>query len=209
MENTSRTDAELIKSVLTSNRDDFALLMDRYKQKIFAYLYRFIFQDKEAATDLTQDVFIKVYQNLGSFDTGRPLQPWIYRIAHNEAANYLRAKAGKKESQLSDKHWQSLPKPDEGDVLESDEYKDLVNQALDSIDPKYKEALVLFFFEDLTYQEIAVILNCSTNTVGTFIRRGKQQLQKKMKRFIGSNDLLFQMVFITIVILLVCSNFKA
>lgn len=202
MEYSSRSDAELIKSVLASNTDDFAELMNRYQQKIFAYLYRFLHQDKEAAMDLTQDVFIKVYQSLASVDTNRPIQPWIYRIAHNEAANHIRTKTRKKESRLSDKHWQNLSNPDEPDPLESDEYRELIIRALDMIEEKYKEVLVLFFFEDLSYQEIAEILNTSTNTVGTYIRRGKQQLQKKMKRFISRNDLFFQMVFIITVLLL-------
>lgn len=199
---TPRTDAELVRSVLASNKEDFTILMNRYQQKIFAYLYRFLYQDKEAAIDLTQDVFIKVYQNLGSVDTDRPLQPWIYRIAHNEAANFLRAKSSKKESQLSDERWQSFSIPEESDPLESEEYRELVLRGLEMIDKKYKEVLVLFFFEELSYQEIAEILDSSTNTVGTFIRRGKQQLQKKLKHIIGKHDLFFQMVFFTKVILL-------
>ena len=207
MEYSSRTDAELVKSVLVSNKDDFAILMHRYQQKIFAYLYRFLYQDKEAAMDVTQDVFIKVYQNLNSVDTDRPLQPWIYRIAHNEAVNHLRTRTSKKESQLSDERWQSISNPDEPDLLESSEAKELVIQALDLIDVKYKEVLMLFFFEDLSYQEIAEILNCSTNTIGTFIRRGKQQLQKKVKRIIGRNDLFFQIVFFITIILLISRNF--
>lgn len=206
MENSSRSDAELIKSVLASNKDDFAILMNRYQQKIFAYLYRFLFQNKEAAVDLTQDVFIKVYKNLGSVDTDLPLQPWIYRIAHNEAINYLRTKARKKETPLTEKHWHTLSNPDEADPLELEDQKELILRALDLIDKKYKEVLVLFFFEELSYQEIAEVLNTSTNTVGTFVRRGKLQLKKKVEQMIGRKDLLTLMFFITMMILLVSTS---
>lgn len=180
--------------------------MNRYQQKIFAYLFRFLFQDKEAAMDLTQDVFLKVYQNLGSIDTDRPLQPWIFRIAHNEAANHLRTRASRKETQLSTERWQSISNPEETQTIESNEINALILRALDLIDQKYKEVLVLFFFEDLSYQEIADILDCPTNTVGTFIHRGKQQLEKKMKHLVGRNNLFFQIIFTLMIVLLVSST---
>lgn len=207
MEKSPRSDAELVQSVLASNKEDFAVLMKRYQQKIFAYLYRFLYQDEAAAMDLTQDVFIKVYQNLASVDTSRPIQPWIYRIAHNEAANHLRTRARKKESQLSDERWQTFSNLDDSDPLESEANKELVLRALDMIDAKYKEVLVLFFFEELSYQEIAEILNSSTNTAGTFIRRGKQQLQKKIERIIGRKDLLLQTAFFIMIMLLISRSF--
>ncbi len=195
MSDSSRSDAELIQSILASNKDDFKIVMERYQQKIYAYLYRFLYQNAEAAMDVTQDVFIKVFQNLGSVDLKRPIQPWIYRIAHNEAANYLRSVSRKKESQLEDDQWNTMSGDSNSDQLETEDTKQTILKALDQIDPKYREVLVLYFFEEKSYKEIADILNSSTNTVGTFVSRGKKQMEKLLSQLTGHKDLLINMIF--------------
>lgn len=195
MNSTSRSDAELVESILASNKKDFEILMQRYQQKIFAYLYRFLYQNREAAMDVTQDVFIKVYENLGTIDLKRPVQPWIYRIAHNEAANYLRKISRKKESQLMDEQWDTMSNDENTGDLESQENKTLVLKALDKVDPKYREVLVFYYFEEKSYQEIAEIMDSSTNTIGTLIRRAKKQMEKILNDLVGRNDWFFQIVF--------------
>ncbi len=144
MDSSSRSDAELIESILASNKEDFEILMERYQQKIFAYLYRFLYQNQEAAQDVTQDVFLKVYEKLETVDTTRPIQPWIYRIAHNQAANYLRTVSRKKETYLVDEQWDTMSNGEESKQLDSKENKELILKALDKMDPKYREVLVLY-----------------------------------------------------------------
>lgn len=195
MENTSRTDADLIASILSSSPNDFKILMERYQQRIFAYLFRFLYQDEQAALDITQEVFIKVYEKLGTVDTNRPLQPWIYRVAHNQAANYLRTVSRRKESYLLDQHWDKISGDEGWDSLEAEEERLHVLGALDLIDSKYREVLVLYYFEERSYKEIAEIINTSTNTVGTFIARGKKQLKKQLDGKILQSSLLLQLVF--------------
>ncbi len=192
----SKTDAELIQSVLASNQEDYAVLMQRYKQKIFAYLYRFLYHNREAAQDVAQEVFIKAYQNLGSVDINKPFQPWIYRIAHNEAANYLRTLSRKKENRLEDDQWNNLPGADLTDELENEERIALVLKAVDQLDNKYREVIILYFFEEKSYKEIAEILNSSTNTVGTLISRAKKQLEKILGRMEIFGGLVVQLVLI-------------
>lgn len=195
MNQSSRSDAELIKSILFSNKDDFKILMERYQQKIFAYLYRFLYQNKEAALDITQDVFIKVYENLASVDLDRPIQPWIYRIAHNEAANYLRSISRKKESYLESDQWDSFAGESEVDPIEEEDTREAVIKTLDKLEPKYREVLVLYYFEDKSYKEIADMTDSSTNTVGTLISRGKKQLEKALQSMKGQAHLLVQILF--------------
>jgi RNA polymerase sigma-70 factor (ECF subfamily) len=174
--------------------------MQRYQQKIFAYLFRFLYQNREAALDLTQDVFIKVYENLGSVDMTRPIQPWIYRIAHNEAANYLRTISRKKESQLEDEQWNTFSGPETVDSMEAEDNKELILKALEKIDPKYREVLVLFFFEDRSYKEIAEILDASVNTVGTLISRAKKQMEKTLREMTGGKNPAIQFVLVLFLI---------
>lgn len=100
MNKSIKTDGELVDSILSSNKDDFRILVERYQQRIFSYLYRLLHQNRDGALDITQSVFLKVYQNLNTYDKKRPMQAWIYRIAHNEAANHLRSISRRRESLL-------------------------------------------------------------------------------------------------------------
>ncbi len=195
MNRTSKTDAELVKSILNSNQDDFKILMERYQRKIHSYLYRFLYQNEDAALDITQNVFLKVYENLGSYDPKRPIQAWIYRIAHNEAANYLRTISVRKESYLDIAQWNGVPSPEKSDEYEEMENKRLIQKALGKIDAKYREVLVLSYFEERSYKEIADILNISTNTVGTLIRRAKKQMKKTLESLVGKMNWYGQIVF--------------
>ena len=189
------SDAELIQSVLAGNQVDFKPLMERYQQKIFAYLYRFLYENRDAAEEVSQSVFIKVYKNLGRIDLKRPIQPWIYRIAHNEAANYLRTVSRKKESRLEDTQWDRVASPEKDQNLEQEEKTVLINKALEKLKTKYREVIVLHYFEEKSYQEIAEILNTSTNSVGTLLRRGRLKLQDILKKYGLTTMMIFGFLF--------------
>jgi RNA polymerase sigma-70 factor, ECF subfamily len=189
------SDIELIQSVLAGNQTDFKPLMERYQQKVFSYLYRFLYENRDAAEEVTQSVFIKVYKNLGRIDLNRPLQPWIYRIAHNEAANHLRTVSRKKESSLEDSQWGHIASPDEDQSIEKEEQTILIQKALHKLKTKYREVIVLHYFEEKSYQEIAEILNISTNSVGTLLRRGRMKLQDILKQFGITTMMIFACLF--------------
>jgi RNA polymerase sigma-70 factor, ECF subfamily len=189
------SDKELIQSILAGNQADFKPLMERYQQKVFSYLYRFLFENRDAAEEVTQSVFIKVYKNLGSIDLNRPLQPWIYRIAHNEAANHLRTVSRKKESRLKDRQWDHVATPDKDRSMEKEEQTILIQKALDKLKTKYREVIVLHYFEEKSYQEIAEILNTSTNSVGTLLRRGRMKLQDILKQYGVTAMMIFTCLF--------------
>ena len=146
-------------------------------------MYRFLYQNREAAEDIAQTVFLKIYQNLNSIDPEKPIASWVFRIAHNEAANYLRTVSRRKESLMDDERWSKIAdRKDRIGNSEEEEYSDLIQRALKKIKPQYREVIVLFYFEEKSYKEIATILNSSTNTVGTLVRRAKQQLKKILER---------------------------
>ena len=182
MGQSSQPDAEIINSVIEGNKEDYSILVLRYQQKIFSYLYRFLHENHAAAEEVAQAAFIKTYENLGRFDLSRPFQPWIYRIAHNEAANYLRSFSRKKESSLSDGEWNKLANSETEPPLELEESYRRTRQALGMIKPKYREVLVFYYYEEKSYEEIASILETSTNTVGTLLRRARQQSQKMIEK---------------------------
>lgn len=179
------TDAALIAATLAGDPGAFRVLMERYQRAIFGYLYRLLFRDAESARELTQTVFMKAYEHLASVDRERPFTPWLYRIAHNEAANWMRARERHPETGLEPEQWSRLADP-AGDSPEAaqaaGEERALLLRALDSLPHRYREALVLFFFEERSYEDIAAILNVRLGTVGTLIHRAKEQLRQRLEK---------------------------
>jgi RNA polymerase sigma-70 factor (ECF subfamily) len=154
--------------------------MERHQQAIFGYLYRLVFRDPETARDLTQSVFLKAYEHLASVDRSRPFTPWLYRIAHNEAANWMRTRRRHPEAALDPETAAGLadpadPSPESAQAGEQE--RALLLAALDGLQPRYRQALVLFFFEERSYEDIARILDVRLGTVGTLIHRAKERLR--------------------------------
>ena len=179
----SRTDEELAALVQGNNQEAFGVLMDRYQAKLLRYGRRFLAQD-EYIVDIVQDVFIKTYQNIQSFDATRKFSPWIYRIAHNAFANELRRKSRDKvvyvdlDMLVAHPSYEFDPGADE----ERAQMQTLIDTGLDALSPSYKEIIVLYYIEDLSYQEISDILQVPIGTVGVRLRRAREALKKYVER---------------------------
>ena len=137
---------------------------------------------KEDAEDILQDVFLKVYQNLNDFDSDLKFSSWIYRIAHNQTiSNHRKLKSRPQEISIDESAFNNfasnldLEKDVDRVVL-----KKTVGAILMKMDDKYREALVLRFMEDKSYQEISDILKKPIGTVAVLIRRAKDQFKKKI-----------------------------
>lgn len=184
----SLTDNELVVLVREKNPERYAEIIGRYQGKLFAYLYRLI-GNKDEAEDLLQDVFIKVYKNLHSYDSERKFSSWIYRIAHNEAVNYIKRKSLKRFiswediSSTKDK-LESRSQEDGADEawMRKETVRD-VDAAINLLPAKYKQVLLLRYFSDKSYEEIGEILGKPVNTVGTLINRAKRKLAEEMTRW--------------------------
>ncbi len=174
------TDEQLVVAVREKDKELYSEIIRRYSVKIGHYLCNFI-KDYDDRQDVMQLVFIKAYRNLYDFDAGRRFSPWLYRIAHNEALNYL--KKYKKESlSLDEKEWEIVDeKIDLDEKLDSKILKTKIEKGLLKIKDKYREALLLYFFEQKTYEEIGDILQIPRSTVGIFILRGKKALKEILK----------------------------
>jgi RNA polymerase sigma-70 factor (ECF subfamily) len=176
------SDVELMQLSL-KKKDCFYYLIKRYEQKITLYIKRLTIINKEDLEDLLQDIFIKVYCNLNGFNQDLKFSTWIYRIAHNEVINYFRKnKAGLKmaPSNFNPKdicHLSELiidtNNPHEDFI--SQEKADKIGKVLAMLPNKYREVLVLFYFEENKYEEISDILRKSPGTVATMINRAKSK----------------------------------
>ncbi|MFH1188617.1 MAG: RNA polymerase sigma factor [bacterium] len=180
-EKTNLSDEELVVLVRESDKELYSEIIRRYKEKLLRYLRKFI-SDPDERNDVLQDVFIKAYKNLYGFNTGLKFSSWLYRIAHNEAVNSLR-KNTRTEILLDDVEYK-LIRTDidiEGDIDKKITKKHLI-EALRNVDLRYREPLMLFYFDDRSYEEISDILRIPKNTVGTYISRGKQVLKYNLEK---------------------------
>lgn len=174
-----RTDEDIAAHIQEGDTESFGLLVNRYEEKMKRYARKFLF-DGEEAKDVVQEVFIKAYINIKSFQIHRKFSSWLYRIAHNELINAVKKKKRTPilfiDLDVLLPHLSSRPAGEE--EMEKKEIKQLLEQSLEKIDVKYREPLVLYYFEEFDYKEIADILQIPVSTVGVRIRRGKAVLKK-------------------------------
>lgn len=172
------TDEEIALQVQNGQGHLFGLLMERYEEKMKRYARKFLFGYHDAE-DLVQEVFIKAYVNIRGFQTSRKFSPWLYRIAHNEFINAIKKK-GREPVAFFDSDALLPPAiaPDNpAKELDRRQTDDILNRCLDKLDPKYREPLVLYFFEDMDYQAISEIMHIPASTVGVRLNRGKALLR--------------------------------
>lgn len=174
-----KSDEELARQIQNGQKELFSLLINRYEAKISRYAKKFLY-DKDDISDILQETFIKAYVNIKSFDVSRKFSPWVYRIAHNEFVNALRRKNKNTLPFINLDTF--LPYNLSGNkVDEENEHRDIkkmANTCLDGLDLKYKEPIILFYFDGLSYIEIAEVLQIPVSTVGIRIRRAKEKMKK-------------------------------
>jgi len=176
-----QTDEAIAREVQKGDREAFGLLVLRYQPKMARYARKFLFRNDDVA-DIVQDIFIKAYTNLKGFDPSRRFSPWIYRIAHNIFLNAIRDGARDRANySLFDvdvmfPHPESREKAD--DQAKHDEVKRMLDASLGSLDPRYREPLVLYFFEDLDLKEISEVLKIPVSTISARIKKGRVLLGK-------------------------------
>lgn len=180
MDNTELKDEEITRMVKKGDKDAFGILVDRYEVKLSRYINRFVFNTNDN-DDLLQNVFIKVYQNINSFNDSLRFSPWIYRITHNEIVNYIRKT---KHEIFGIIDWDTILPID----LHSNKWNEEIDKEklitnLDSIirtiPEKYKEVIVLFYLEEKDYKDISEILKIPISTVGVRLGRAKQLIKKQ------------------------------
>jgi RNA polymerase sigma-70 factor, ECF subfamily len=175
------SDEQLIKAIKEKDRELYSEIITRYKTKLSHYLRKFICNIDELE-DILQDVFIKAYKNLYSFDIKKKFSSWIYRIAHNEAVNYLK-KNSKIKISLDEIEYKIVDeKIDLNGQIDKVFLKKEIGKYMESIKLKYREPLILFYFEQKSYDEISDILRIPTSTVGTLISRGKKMIKEKLEK---------------------------
>jgi len=178
------SDEQLIKHILKDS-EIFGVIVDRYTDKLMRFIRRISGVSTEQAEDLLQDIFLKMYQNLNSFDTELKFSSWAYRIARNHTISYHRKKSRQPEYELKDETAAKLASDlkIEHEVDKKIE-AERINQVLSDMKPKYRDIIILKFLEEKDYNEISDILKIPLGTIATRIHRAKAAYKKAYeKRF--------------------------
>ncbi|HEX8557346.1 MAG TPA: sigma-70 family RNA polymerase sigma factor [Pyrinomonadaceae bacterium] len=178
-------DAELVVRALSGREDGFEELVRRYQRPIVAYVYRMV-GDYDAALDLAQEVFIKVYNSLGRYRPEFKFSTWIYRIAHNAAIDHLRRQgssrteemevAGEGGSTFEKPLASKSPTPEQ--ETERGERRAEIEEVVAQLTPAYRELIVLRHSHDLSYDEIAEVTGLPLGTVKNRIFRAREAMRE-------------------------------
>ncbi|HET9788386.1 MAG TPA: sigma-70 family RNA polymerase sigma factor [Pyrinomonadaceae bacterium] len=181
------TDRDLVATANTGVEGSFEELVRRYQRPISAYVYRMV-GDYEAALDLTQEIFIKVYGSLARYRSEFKFSTWIYKIAHNSAVDHLRRNAGRERSLSNGVEGDQYELPIESSSLSPEQESERKERRLEiesvvrSLPNAYRELIVLRHSQDLTYEEIVEVTGLPLGTVKNRLFRAREMMRQQ---FIG------------------------
>ena len=174
-----KTDEQVAALVQDGHKELFGVLMDRYERKLFSYGRKFL-TGQDNIEDVVQEVFIKTYRNIQSFDISQKFSSWIYRIAHNTFVNALRKKSKSPLRFFDFDTFLAHPVYEDAMPAEREQQRvgGVIDRGLDKLLPKYREIIILYYIENLSYKEISDILHIPIGTVSVRLLRAKRELKK-------------------------------
>ena len=166
-------DAELVRACLSGNQKAFEILVRKYEKPIYNVALR-ILKDPDDAMDVAQNVFVKAYEKLGSFDEKREFFSWIYRIAINESINA--SKRARRQDEYESGVTAALA-PSQEEERSAEVLSEEIERAIEVLTLDYRMVIVLRHYHDFSYQEMAAILDIPEKTVKSRLFTARQQLK--------------------------------
>ncbi|WP_319229846.1 sigma-70 family RNA polymerase sigma factor [Draconibacterium orientale] len=183
------SDTDSIEQLKQGSEAAFKKLVDTHQKLVVNTCYGLV-QNREDAEDIAQDVFVEVYRNIGKFRADAKLSTWLYRIAVNRSLNHIRDNKKHKwfhsfEDEVAAKNREvmqvSTANTDEPEYdFENKQRAIILKEAINSLPQNQKVAFTLSKYEELSYQEIAAIMDLSVSSVESLLFRAKKGLQKKL-----------------------------
>jgi RNA polymerase sigma-70 factor (ECF subfamily) len=177
-------DSELVARAASGSEGGFEELVKRYQRPISAYVYRMV-GDYEAALDLTQEIFMKVYGSLARYRSEFKFSTWIYKIAHNAAVDHLRRSAAREQSIFKGAEGDQYELPIESGKLspeiesERKERRLEIETVVCSLPAAYRELIILRHSQDLTYEEIVEVTGLPLGTVKNRLFRAREMMRQQ------------------------------
>jgi RNA polymerase sigma-70 factor (ECF subfamily) len=175
----------LVHQSRAGDESAFAALVEAHQAAVFGTVLRLVF-DREIAAEVSNRAFFKAYEHLATFDAARPLRAWLLRIAANEALNELRSRrrdaahtfgGAEAEIQLEQIHGA----PDPGEIVSRRERSDAIRDAVNRLPEAQRVVVVLRYFADLAYADIAELTQQSVNNVGVILLRARERLRRDLE----------------------------
>ncbi len=180
----STSDRDLVATAARGVEGSFEELVKRYQRPISAYVYRMV-GDYDAALDLTQEIFIKIYASLTRYRPEFKFSTWIYKIAHNAAIDHLRRNLGRERSLTGGTEADHFDLPLESEGLspeqqsEREERRTEIEMVVRSLPTAYRELIVLRHSQDLTYEEIVEVTGLPLGTVKNRLFRAREMMRQQ------------------------------
>jgi RNA polymerase sigma-70 factor (ECF subfamily) len=177
--------AGIIRRIRSGDRDAFVALTRLYQQKVFVLAYSF-FRNKEDAIDLVQDVFLRIFEKIDSFQEDRNFEAWLIQVAKNLCIDRYRKTRGRREME-SDARVDELPLADDRspDAGRSSDLKAVLTQSVDRLADRQKTIFLMRHVNQMGNEEIARVLNISTGTVKSLHFKAIRRLRTLMSPHLG------------------------
>ena len=178
---TGNSESQTIERCRTGDRDAFRLLYDAHKDRVYSLALYTLNGDAATAEDVAQEVFVRVFQKIGQFRRDADLKTWLYRMTANACIDEFRRR--KRCSNMSDIEQPAAICSEFNRV----ELSSAVTAALAELSAEQRAAVLLKYYEELSYDEIAVILDCSKGTIASRLNRSLRLLADKLA-FLRQDD---------------------
>ncbi len=191
-----RTEALLIADLCEGDETALAPLVEKYKRMVYRLAMQ-ITKNHADADDVMQETFIKVYRSIRTFRKDAAFETWLYRIAVNEALNFVKRRERQRESTLetaSEADYEAITRyraqiaNDPHVHAEKAELRHHVTEAVNSLSLKHRTVVILHEFEGLTHAEIASILNCSEGTIRSRLHYARKKLRTLLKSYVDASN---------------------
>ncbi|HZE68616.1 MAG TPA: sigma-70 family RNA polymerase sigma factor [Pyrinomonadaceae bacterium] len=179
----SASDRDLVATAITGSEGGFEELVRRYQRPISAYVYRMV-GDYEAALDLTQEIFMKVYGSLERYRAEFKFSTWIYKIAHNAAVDHLRRTSAREQPLTKGAEGDQYELPIESGKIspevesERKERRQEIEAVVRTLPTAYRELIILRHAQDLTYEEIVEVTGLPLGTVKNRLFRAREMMRQ-------------------------------
>jgi RNA polymerase sigma-70 factor (ECF subfamily) len=170
----------------------FSMVVERYQKPIYSFVYRMLQRSAfpGAAEDVVQEVFLKVYRKIDTFDVerGSKFSTWLFAIARNHCVSLLRKNGHERNhADLNDGKFATIPdsrSPNPRDIAGESELREQIAMAVAELPEKVRSPFVLKHYEGLSYDEIAAVMKCSAGTVKSRVSRAKERLLLQLKDYV-------------------------
>ncbi len=171
------SDQEILNSVIRGNQADYAIIVDKYKNKAYSLLKRMLKNEQDAEETL-QDCFVKAYSSLNNFKGEAKFSTWFYRIVYNTALTKISSKKRKTENEMSsvDDHF-DLKSEYDLHIIEKKNTTEIVNELVNQLPEKFAVVINLYYLNEMSCEEISDILNISVSNVKVILYRARNALK--------------------------------